>query len=399
MSKILFIWELGSGLGHLTNLRLPIECALNLGHDVFLAARELHRVKDVFKNKPIKYIQTPLRYQGESSTNELLSYSNLLETQSFNNEVELGIQLEAWNFIFDSITPDLVIFEHSPKALIAAKCYQFKKVILGTGFFIPPETKKDTDIFTIFPTTQKTSTVYLKLLEDDRRVLSLINNALATYSTIRLSKVSDIYSGVDDYYFLGYPFLDHFGGREGISYLGSDTIKSKNIPIWPKGKGKKVFAYIPYSSEFEGLLYSLKVSNNCVLIYGASISTELKARYTSENISFITNIVDVDSIADTADWVINQGGFSLVTHFLKKGIPQLIIPQHQESLFFSMKVNALGGCILTTAGKATYINEIRDMNSKGSLKENSLRAKDLCASYKTPDLRDFYTESIKSLLN
>jgi hypothetical protein len=39
MSRILCTWEMGSGLGHLNHLRLPIEQAVQLGHEVYLAAR------------------------------------------------------------------------------------------------------------------------------------------------------------------------------------------------------------------------------------------------------------------------------------------------------------------------------------------------------------------------
>ena len=38
-ARVLCVWELGTELGHLSHLRLPIEVALEQGHEVFVAAR------------------------------------------------------------------------------------------------------------------------------------------------------------------------------------------------------------------------------------------------------------------------------------------------------------------------------------------------------------------------
>ena len=53
MARLLCVWELGTDLGHLSQLRLPIEVALQLGHMVYLAARQLDHIRAVLGNMPV----------------------------------------------------------------------------------------------------------------------------------------------------------------------------------------------------------------------------------------------------------------------------------------------------------------------------------------------------------
>ena len=59
MATVLCVWEQGGNLGHLSNLRLPIEIALELGHRVVLAARELHRVPEALAGLRIELLPAP----------------------------------------------------------------------------------------------------------------------------------------------------------------------------------------------------------------------------------------------------------------------------------------------------------------------------------------------------
>ena len=47
MARVLCVWEQGTNLGHLSHLRAPLQVAQALGHELTLAARELHRIPEV----------------------------------------------------------------------------------------------------------------------------------------------------------------------------------------------------------------------------------------------------------------------------------------------------------------------------------------------------------------
>jgi hypothetical protein len=61
MARIVFVWEQGAKIGHLNNLRLPIEIAVKTGHQVILVARELHGLKSIICDLPITCMQAPFK--------------------------------------------------------------------------------------------------------------------------------------------------------------------------------------------------------------------------------------------------------------------------------------------------------------------------------------------------
>ena len=102
MARILCVWELGTDLGHLSHLRLPIEIALQLGHEVYLAARQLNRIPDVLGDMPIVYLQAPFKQNVVAADQSaFLSYTHLMARQCFSGADELEMYARAWQAIFE----------------------------------------------------------------------------------------------------------------------------------------------------------------------------------------------------------------------------------------------------------------------------------------------------------
>src|SRR5450759_1917500 len=242
MARILCVWEQGSNLGHLSNLRLPIEIALQLGHTIFLAARELHQSLTILGNMPVKYLQAPFKQNSVTTDQSAFpSYTHLMVRQCFSGADELEMYLRAWRSIFDLVQPELVLFEHSPTALIAAGSYGFKKVLVGNGFSIPPPPLAPGAPFAPFVTTPQTIDVLDGLRADDAVLLKVINIALDRLGGPNFDALPDIYAQADGRFLMTLPVLDHFGERQGQRYLGVETPVAHQAPQWPPGAGPKVF--------------------------------------------------------------------------------------------------------------------------------------------------------------
>jgi hypothetical protein len=170
---------MGAELGHVSKLRHPIEIALDMGLQVFLAARELRRVKLILGDMPITYLQAPLKHKDTSPEPLFLSYAQMLGRQCFSDVDEMEMLLRAWGSLFDLVQPDIVLFEHSPLALVAAYGRRFKKVLAGSGFMIPPLPLQPTDPFAPFITTQRTPELMETLRAHDIALLGAINQAVA----------------------------------------------------------------------------------------------------------------------------------------------------------------------------------------------------------------------------
>ena len=137
MSRILVAWELGGGAGHLTNLRIISRALRARGHEIVFALRELSRVKGYFDLSDTTVVQAPI-WLRRSRLPPSLSYAEILNRVGYLDADDLTALLAGWQELLRLVKPDLMIAEHSPTALLAARLEGVRRVALGTGFETPP---------------------------------------------------------------------------------------------------------------------------------------------------------------------------------------------------------------------------------------------------------------------
>ena len=402
MARILCVWELGSDLGHLSHLRLPIEMALQLGHEVFLAARQLPRVKEVLGDMPITYLQAPFKQNPKAADQAAFpSYTHLMARQCFEGVDELEMYLRAWRALFDLVRPDLVLYEHSPTALIASRSSGFKKVLVGNGFAIPPVSgakRNAGEPFAPFLTTPRTEEIRTALCADDAVLLQVINLALARLDVDGFACVHDIYAQADDQLLMTLPALDHFGERPAQRYLGIETPRARAAPVWPTTGGLKVFGYLHAIASLEKLLQDLIAADVCALLYVRNLPPGLKVAYTRDNLHFIDHLVDLSLVAQQAAAVINHGNHNTAASFLRAGLPQLVIPLHQEHLFLGLRLSAQGCAVLAYQDQTGFANEIQTLISDPQLKQRAGLLGGQCQSLEALDAAGFIRKIFQGLL-
>src|SRR5208337_1246155 len=83
--------------------------------------------------------QAPLKtWRTVSLAKTPLTYAHVLHNIGFDDPRPLAGLMEGWRSLFMAIRPDFVVFEHSPTALLAARGLAVRKMLIGTGFTIPP---------------------------------------------------------------------------------------------------------------------------------------------------------------------------------------------------------------------------------------------------------------------
>lgn len=368
MATVLCVWEQGGNLGHLSHLRRPIEAALQLGHRVVLAARELHRVPEVLAGLHIELLPAPFKQHVQpADQSAFLSFTHILARQCFSSLAELEMYLRAWRAIFDLVQPDLVLYEHSPTALIASHGRPFKKVLVGSGFAIPPLPEPGAP-FAPFSTTPDSGPARAGLLADDALVLALINQALARLGLSPLPDLAQMYRQADAKLLLSWPALDHFGERPGQRYLGAEPLGQQPAAVWPDGPGPRVFGYLQAMPSLDALLRCLRAAGVCALLYVRGLSPDLKRTYSSERLQFLDGLVDLSGVAAQADWVVNHANHNTTAVFMRAGLPQLLIPQQQEQLLLALRLVAQGGAVLAFQDQAAFENDIHRMLSDPTLR-------------------------------
>ncbi len=66
MATILFAWELGGGMGHLTNIAPLARHLAQQGHEVAVALRDLSRAAIVFPGDDVQILQAPTKVRIDS---------------------------------------------------------------------------------------------------------------------------------------------------------------------------------------------------------------------------------------------------------------------------------------------------------------------------------------------
>jgi len=399
MARILCAWELGTDLGHLSHLRLPIQIALQLGHEVYLAARQLDHIRDVLGDMPVVCLQAPFKQKVlAADQSAFLSYTHLMARQCFSGVDELEMYLRAWRALFDLVRPDLVLFEHSPTALIASGGYRFKKVLVGSGFSIPPQPPTPSSAFAPFVTTAQTVEVLDGLRSDDIVLLKLINMALARLGAPSLDTLPGIYGQADGQFLMTLPVLDHFGERPGQRYLGVEPTRPQQIPLWPPGSGPKVFGYLHAIPSLERLLQDLQAAKVCALLHVRGLPPVLRDAYTGEHLHFTDQLLDLSKVGEQAAWVINHGNHSTVAAFVRSGVPQLLIPMHQEHFFAALRLVAKGCAVMAYQDQSGFAKEIEALLSNPQIRQRARLIQAQCPSHESLDAAGFIKHTFQALL-
>lgn len=339
MAKILIAWELGGGLGHLVPLLGLAEDLLERGHDVSLAARDLVEAGTLFDGLPITYYQAPHRIEPfQPAFDPPITYGHLLHNIGFGTEGGLYALCSAWKSIFASIRPEVVLFEHSPVAMFAARELGCRKAALGTGFTAPP-----TPLPLIRPWMSSEQSDWTA---DHRRTVDTANRVAARLGLGPLATLDDVYAGVTPF-LRTYPEIDHFGPRRDGNYVGIALDSTGKKPHWPYGEGPKLFAYLkPFQGFHEAVsqLYQLRMP--CIIFcphLRAQQVRELEEQFPS--IVFSTEPLNIELVVRDCNVAICHGGHGMVARMLLAGIPLVAIPLQLEQTLISQRLAASGAGI------------------------------------------------------
>lgn len=337
MKKILFTWELGTGLGHI----VPIKqcCSLLQQHELYVALRDLKHANTVFKNTKAALLAAPfLQSPVDQPVEETLCYAELLHNVGFADEQLLGGLVKAWRTLFDLIRPDIVVFDHSPTALLAARAYAFRKILYGSGFICPPPAKP---LGVFFPRMMQQQAMQ-RIEQAEQNTLSIANKVLAANGLQPLSSLGELYEPAETVLLTSWPEFDHFPQRNQSRYLGVNQPPPGKSPQWPAVPGKRIFAYLKPFTKLPILLESLKQSGQPVIVYSNEVDRNLLQRYQSGNMHFEFEPLDLKQVADSCDFAIVNGNHDTSCQLILSGTPILVLPLQREQQIFAELIGNSG---------------------------------------------------------
>ena len=92
------------------------------GHRVLLAAREVAHAATVLEGTGVTLLAAPFKLGPASEGPQTpCSFAHILHNVGWDSEVGLGGLVDAWRAIYEMVKPDVIVCEHSPTALLAAR--------------------------------------------------------------------------------------------------------------------------------------------------------------------------------------------------------------------------------------------------------------------------------------
>lgn len=337
MSRILLAWEMGSNLGHVSRL-LPLGRRLRArGHGVLAVVRDLDAAAKVLAPAGIPFIQAPLMTSAPPVSAQPGSYAELLRYCGWGDVQQLWALVQAWVNVLRLFAPEVIIVDHSPTALLAARSERVSSVAIGTGFELPPM-REPLPCFPGFP-----GATLANAMSAERLVAENANRVMQATRGRTLRALSDLFQ-CERRWMTTFAELDHYEVRPGEQYVGpiGEVGEGEHLE-WPTGGTQRVFAYLrPETPNVSIILRALAASGAAVVCYAPGIAPSETAGLKSNKFVVATRPVDLSILRRGVSLCVSYAPAATVTAALLDGIPQLMVPSHVEARLTAHRVEALG---------------------------------------------------------
>jgi hypothetical protein len=347
VARILLCWELGADYQHLLSLQSVARFYQGKGYDVWVAARDVSKLKRLFSDVKINIVAAPF---ADSSAELGLdkqaprSYADLLRRCGFHHGDALSGLVSAWRNLFSFIKPEFILFDHAPAALLSARGLLVNgksvgKVAVGAPFSVPDD-NRPAGVF--FPGDLAKNDIVR--FEDD--LVKVINKVCIEFSIPRINNLADLFSDLDKCIFQTYSELDHYGyrsaqQRHNTAYVGASIPEFSEPAVFPHFKGPKIYCHVKGSAETPVLLKTLQAIECSAIVLVDGIPDSIIQAHKSRHILYIDTPVSMREILDKSTFAILNGGVNSVSLFMKAGIPVALFPMHVEQFLMAKRVESL----------------------------------------------------------
>lgn len=336
--NILFAWELGGDLGHITRF-LPIANRLQRqGHQVTFVLRDISRAERIVGKYGHRLLQAPMWLPpSRTAPSPPVSYAEILQHYGYLSVSGLIGVVKAWRTLLELTVPDLVVFDFAPTAMLASRGLSFKTAAIGTGFCLPPKEQP-------LPSFLKLDDPRKQIMGNNEDVvLSNINKALGLLGIEPLHALHQLFD-VDQQFLCTLPELDHFPSRTGEDYWGvdiGDTHTKK--PKWQNTGKPKIFGYLKHQYPGkEALLRALSQVDGDTIVYSPDLSATLVKQYESDRLTFIRTPLSYKAVMSTCDLVVFHAGHGTAAAAHHFNRPTLCAPLHNEQAIVANNLEKLG---------------------------------------------------------
>ncbi|MBF0546406.1 MAG: hypothetical protein HQM08_18315 [Candidatus Riflebacteria bacterium] len=292
---------------------------------------------------------------------------NLLKNGYRKTELLIN-RLKFWVNHIDQLKPNLVVAEHAPSALLAAKARGIPVVATGTGFSIPPLESPMPSLQPWFSLPKK------NLHQKERYFLETVNPALLDVGFSQLTAVSDIFKDVE-LFLATFPEFDHYEKRTNMQYHGPVVHSTQdNEPRWPSNKGGNVFIYLkPDNRFFIPILKQIKEMGLPVLAYVPGLPESERISLSGKNLQISPFPVNLKDAKSRCCFAITEGGHNTGVLLILQGVPLLVCPGQLEQAIWAYRISnrKLGVMIGYFDSAPDFKKKIEEIYTSSNIREGT----------------------------
>lgn len=335
--RIALAWELGSGMGHVDRLAPWAEHLAHRGASVTAIVADLSAAAARLPVSPDALLQAPvLRHAPLAADLAAQSYAELLLAAGYGNPATLEALVRGWRSALLLVQADLVLADHAPTALLAARIAGLPVVQIGDGFTVPPAGAQAFG--------QEADRDAARFAAAEERVMTTIHRVQRAAASPLLPRLDSLHD-VEETFLLTYPELDHYPGAvRSSTYAGAPVATTPEVSAaLARGDAvlgqSRVFAYLkPMHAQFQAAVSALAGLKVPVTVYAGGAPAPIGAGHLDWHLLPL----DVGAAIGGASLVVCHAGHGLVCQALLAGRPLFLLPGSYEQLLTARNVATLG---------------------------------------------------------
>ncbi len=380
--KILYIWEEGHDLGHISII-LPIARRLaKKGHQVkilYPATMGLFKNKDfdeIINSNEFEYYPCPIvRYRQNRTMVSQLDKLEFIDSLSSDQMANWIFNL--WFGILNDEKPDIVLCDYSTLGLMCSNLYGVPTVIVDGGFYYPEYQGKEYIFDRIIKNESVLVDASLGISSKKRgQLLTRVNSALLKYGTSPKENLQDFFQ-CDKFLAVNYKELMAIPKSDTCEYIG--YIRNENTglaPIWPSDNTNlpKVFMYLKQDTPNLAKILDLHQRQNSrnTICYIPNCEQKIIDRFNSNFFKVVSSALNIHQVLSEAGYVVSNAGAGLCAHSALYGRPMLLIPLQSEADLNTAALVRSGIAIkLKTESEAYFEVQIRELIRNPDYAENA----------------------------
>jgi UDP:flavonoid glycosyltransferase YjiC (YdhE family) len=344
MASILYAWEFGANLGHVGAF-MPLACSLrDEGHEVHWAVTQPASVGDFLAAQGFACVAAPVIPEMQRN-GPPLSYADILLRYGYSDAKSLFGLVGAWRELMRLTGARVVMADHAPTAVLAARTLGLPVMLFSNGFTVPPRLSP---LPNMRPWTEVSTQVLVDL---DRAALSNVNIVMKRFGLPPMAHLANLFDVAEES-LVSFPELDHYSDRGPARYWGSLPSAGGGAKLdWPQGKAR-IFAYLRAEVvHAEAVLAALHALGHSTLVYFPELPPQFAQRFSAPHLRFSARPADIEQMTCEADLAVTYSSLATTTAFLLAGKPLLLLPTHLEQYLVARRVVEMGaGAVISPEG-------------------------------------------------